>query len=387
MPSELSAVLKRVLISAVAMVVSTLVGLLLHHVVFAFLDEDQAGGGGGAGGGGPLGRLQAGAKGRELASCAVDPDQIEETLDHVGGLSQIKEEIRAHILLPLRHPAVFFGDAPELHPSRGFLFYGPPGTGKTMLARAIAKEANVPFLALGLAALEQKYYGESSKMVRAAFAHARRVQPCVLFFDEVDGLCRRRSDQDQACVYGLKTELLSALDGLSSGAGGRPAEAVVAIACTNCVASLDAALLRRLPRRFEVGLPSLDERADILRKRGLSKPLARLAASRTEGKSGSDLAELVRRANGFRLRDQCADAAFVARLETADSAADVADVLLPLEKAHVEEALAASASTSTTSKPERPEASLRVQTKELSTEANEEIASGEPISEGEAPPP
>ena len=130
-----------------------------------------------------------------------------------------------------------------------------------MLARALAAEARVPLLALTAAVLENKWWGESAKLLQAAFQLAKtELQPCIVFFDEVDGLGgRARSEHDQACVYSFKTELLRNLDALDG-------EAVMVLACTNCVHALDPALRRRLPTVVHVGKPDAAARRDILKR-------------------------------------------------------------------------------------------------------------------------
>ena len=192
---------------------------------------------------------------KDVQACIVDPKLIEERLDAIGGLEHVKANIKMHVLLPLKYPKIFFGNN-VLNPCKGILLHGPPGTGKTMLVKAIAKESNVPFISLGLATIENKYFGESSKMLTAAFKYAQKIQPCIIFFDEIDGIMRKRSDMDQSCVYGLKTEMLALIDGMHS----RKQDAVVIIGCTNHMKQLDAAILRRLNRSFEIRLPNVAAR-------------------------------------------------------------------------------------------------------------------------------
>lgn len=196
-----------------------------------------------------------------VRACVAQPS--EERLDDVGGLEAAKAQLRRHVLLPLRNPGVFFSGVRALRPPKGVLLHGPPGTGKTMLARALAAESGASLIALTAATLENKWWGESAKIVQTAFALARtELQPCILFFDEIDGLGRARSEMDASHVYGLKTELLRNLDGAETANDA----AMVTLACTNCVAALDPALRRRLPCVIEVSLPDEAARLDILRK-------------------------------------------------------------------------------------------------------------------------
>lgn len=214
-----------------------------------------------------------------------------ETLDSIGGLRAVKEKLRRTVLLPLRFPRLY-AEQPMLRAPRGTLLCGPPGTGKTMLARALAVEANVPFMALHPAALENKWWGESPKILAAAFEEASKAAPSIMFFDEIDGIGRVRSEQDQSCVYSFKCELLRHMDGIQK------LDAPIAIlACTNCKASLDPALQRRFGQEIRIPLPDEEARLDILRKltrheaAASTKVLRRVAAA-TAGKSGSDLASL-----------------------------------------------------------------------------------------------
>lgn len=209
-------------------------------------------------------------------------------LADVGGLADAKEKLRRWVLLPLRHPTVFYGSARALRPAAGVLLHGPPGTGKTMLVRSLAAECGVPLIALHAAALESKWWGESPKLLAAVFALARtEIAPCIVFFDEVDGLGRARSEGDQSCVYSLKCELLRNMDGLQDST----AASVIVIGCTNCPQRLDPALRRRFQRDIHIGLPTRDDRLEILRRLEPRGPLRRVAAA-TEGMSGADLAGL-----------------------------------------------------------------------------------------------
>ena len=240
----------------------------------------------------------------QVAQQLVEPEAIHDRMDDIGGLTNIKADIRTQVLLPLKHPEVFFSSAHSIRPPRGILLHGPPGTGKTMLARAIAGEACVPFFALTLGTLESKWYGDSSKLLAATFGLAQKLQPCVLFFDEIDGMIRKRSELDQNHVYAFKTEFLMHMDGITK----RIDEAVIVIGCTNCATSLDPAVKRRFPQQYKIELPTRAELSDILtlhmqRENSLStQAIADVLNHTRDGRSGSDMAELVRAAWAVQLR-------------------------------------------------------------------------------------
>jgi cell division protease FtsH len=181
---------------------------------------------------------------------------------------------------------------------RGVLLYGPPGTGKTMLARAVACEADVPFIASSGAEFIEKYVGVGSRRVRELFSQARKHGRAVVFIDEFDALGKARgganSHEEREQTL---NQLLVELDGFSSTDG------VVVIAATNRLDILDPAVLRpgRFTRKIHVGLPDVAGRKEILAVHARGKPMAADAdlegiARKTYGFSGAQLADLLNEA-------------------------------------------------------------------------------------------
>jgi len=189
---------------------------------------------------------------------------------------------------------------------RGVLMLGPPGTGKTLLARAVAGEADVPFLALTGSSFVEMFVGVGAARVRDLFAAARKRAPAIIFIDEIDAIGGRRggalvsNDEREQTL----NQLLFEMDGFD------PATGVVVLAATNRPETLDAALLRpgRFDRQVEIPLPNLSERAAILgvhtRTRRLEADVDLEAVARgTPGFSGADLANLVNEAAIVAVRD------------------------------------------------------------------------------------
>lgn len=207
-------------------------------------------------------------------------------IDSIGGLKGVKEELLHHVITPLRNSDVFFYSS-KTRPPRGILFDGPPGTGKTMLAKSVAAEAGVPLILMSLSSIENKYVGESQKLLSSVFSLSKKLQPCIIFIDEIDSIVRQRSMMDQSHDYGLKTTLLQLMDG----AGKDDSDAVIVIAATNNSRFLDEAIRRRLPRKYTIDYPSPTGRKEILDllTKEENKKYPNWLINKTKGKSGSDL--------------------------------------------------------------------------------------------------
>ncbi|CAN5756344.1 CDC48 family AAA ATPase [soil metagenome] len=226
------------------------------------------------------------------------------TWDDVGGLDEAKHELRDGIQLPLRHPQSF--ERIGIRPAKGFLLFGPPGTGKTMLAKAVAREAEANFIAVKSSDLLSKWYGESERQISRLFQRARQVAPTVIFIDEIDSLApiRGGGGGEPAVTERVVNTLLAEMDGLEELRG------VVVIGASNRPALLDPALLR--PGRFDdlvyVPVPEEVGRQHILRIHTRGMPLADDVdlddiARRTDGYTGADLEDVVRRAGLQALRE------------------------------------------------------------------------------------
>lgn len=224
--------------------------------------------------------------------------------DEIGGLEDAKRELREGVELPLRHPEAF--RRMGIRPAKGFLLFGPPGTGKTLLAKAVAREAESNFIATKSSDLLSKWYGESEQQVSRLFARARQVAPAVIFIDEIESLAPQRGGGlgEPAVTERVVNTLLAEMDGLEELQG------VVVIGATNRPTLLDPALLR--PGRFDelvyVTVPERDARVHVLRIHTSEMPLVddvelETLADRTQGYTGADLEDLVRRAGLQALRD------------------------------------------------------------------------------------
>ena len=223
---------------------------------------------------------------------ANDRDRTVITFADVGGMEDVKEQIRLKIIHPFQHPELYAAYGKRA--GGGVLLYGAPGCGKTHIARATAGELGSSFLWIGLEDVLSMVFAESEQNLHELFEQARRSAPCVVFFDEVDALGARRSDLRSSPGRNLINQFLAELDGVAA-----ENEGILFLAATNAPWHVDDAFRR--PGRFDrvvfVPPPDRDARREILRIHLQGRlqeeiDLNRLAA-RTAGYSGADLQSLV----------------------------------------------------------------------------------------------
>ena len=268
--------------------------ILIIIAVFMFFMRQMQGGGGGRGNPMSFGKSKA-----KLLS----EDQIKTTFADVVGVDEAKEEVQELVEF-LRDPGKFqrLGG----HIPRGVLMVGQPGTGKTLLAKAIAGEAKVPFFSISGSDFVEMFVGVGASRVRDMFEQAKKQAPCIIFIDEIDAVGRHRGaglggghDEREQTL----NQLLVEMDGFEASDG------VIVIAATNRPDVLDPALLRpgRFDRQVVVGLPDIRGREQILKVHMRNVPLSEdvdpsIIARGTPGFSGADLENLVNEAALFGAR-------------------------------------------------------------------------------------
>ncbi|MFN3268683.1 MAG: AAA family ATPase, partial [Zestosphaera sp.] len=217
------------------------------------------------------------------------------TYEDVGGMKEVVERVRELIELPLKHPELF--RKLGIEPPKGVLLYGPPGVGKTLLAKAVATEADAYFVAINGPEIMSKYYGESEQRLREIFEEARKNAPAIIFIDEIDSIAPKREEVIGEVEKRVVAQLLTLMDGLE-GRGD-----VIVIGATNRIEAVDPALRRpgRFDREIEIPMPNKQERLEILQIHTRNVPLAEdvnLAklSEITHGFTGADLAALVKEA-------------------------------------------------------------------------------------------
>ncbi|KAK7112183.1 hypothetical protein V1264_011672 [Littorina saxatilis] len=230
-----------------------------------------------------------------IASNLVDPQTMKISWDSIGGLEDVIQDIKETVILPFKR-ADLFKHSSLLQPPKGVLLHGPPGCGKTMIAKATAKAAGARFLNLQVSSLVDKWYGESQKRAEAVFSLAIKLQPTIIFIDEIDSFLRSRTSSDHEATAMIKTQFMSFWDGLMTD----PECKVMVMGATNRPQDVDAAILRRMPSMFHIGVPGAAQRKSILRlilckERVTSLNYDKLAEL-SDGFSGSDLREVCRAA-------------------------------------------------------------------------------------------
>jgi cell division protease FtsH len=268
--------------------------ILIIIAVFMFFMRQMQGGAGGKGGPMSFGKSKAKLMGE---------DQIKTTFADVAGVDEAKEDVKELVDF-LREPGKFQKLGGRI--PRGVLMVGQPGTGKTLLAKAIAGEAKVPFFSISGSDFVEMFVGVGASRVRDMFEQAKKQSPCIIFIDEIDAVGRHRGaglggghDEREQTL----NQLLVEMDGFDGGEG------VIVIAATNRPDVLDPALLRpgRFDRQVVVGLPDIRGREQILKVHMRKVPLGdkvdpSVIARGTPGFSGADLANLVNEAALFAAR-------------------------------------------------------------------------------------
>ena len=242
----------------------------------------------------------------------VDPSAIREVFvevpnvswQDVGGLDTVKQELQEAVVWPLKFTEIF--RATKTRPPKGILLYGKPGTGKTLIAKALATESEVNFIAVKGPELINQYIGESERSVREVFKKARQAAPTILFLDEIDSLVPKRGQEASGArvTERVISQLLTEMDGIEELQG------VLVLAATNRLDLIEPALLRsgRFDLVLEIPRPDRKAREIIFAIHTKQKPLAAdvdisVLAEKTEGITGADIAFICKRASMLTIRE------------------------------------------------------------------------------------
>ncbi len=242
---------------------------------------------------------------REITPTAMREVYIESPnipWDEVGGLEEVKQNLKEAVEWPLKNPERF--TRLGINAPKGILLHGPPGCGKTLLARAVATESEANFISVRGPEIFSKWVGESEKAIREIFRKARMAAPSIIFFDEFDALVPQRgSAADSRVTERVISQLLTEIDGLIS------LQNVVVLSATNRPDIIDPAVLRpgRFDRRVYVPPPDMEARLRILEIKTKEMPLEEnvsleALARRMDGYSGADIDSVVREAGLYALR-------------------------------------------------------------------------------------
>lgn len=242
----------------------------------------------------------------------VEPSAIREVFvevpdvkwEDVGGLTEIKDALKEAVEWPLKYAGLF--RKANTNPPKGIILYGRPGTGKTYLAKAVASESGVNFISVKGPQIMSKYIGESEKGVRELFKKAKQAAPTILFLDEIDSICPRRSSDNSGSnvTDRVISQFLTEMDGIEDLKG------VVVLAATNRIDLIDPALLRsgRFDLMFEMPVPDETTREKIFEIHTRNKPLQKgvnlkKLAKETDGMVGADIEFICRKASVIAIRE------------------------------------------------------------------------------------
>lgn len=253
-----------------------------------------------------------------------DPERFGASFADVGGMEELKEEIRLKITYPLQYPDLY--KAYGRRTGGGILIYGPPGCGKTLLLRAVAGEVPCNFLSVGLHEIFDPYFGSTERNLHQIFETARANAPCVLVFDDLDSLAQDRRSIRESQLRNLVNQFLHEMDGIRS-----DNQRILVIGATNQPWSLDPAFRR--PGRFDqaIFVPPPDEpaRAQIIALLAKDKPISNLdveaLVAATKGFSGADLKWVF---------DRAAELALSAAIHSGHPVPITMDLLLGVANSH-----------------------------------------------------
>lgn len=227
------------------------------------------------------------------------------SFDDVVGLHEVKKAVREKIIEPRKHPELY--DKYKIERGGGILMYGPPGTGKTMIAKAIAHEAEAEFFSLRCSDLVSRYFGGTEQNLGALFTAARSKKNALIFFDEFDAIAANRDKNNSTVMRRVVPELLTQLQGVNDD-NNKNGSSLLIVAATNVPWMLDNAFMRpgRFDERIYVGLPDEDARRGIIERNLRGIPCREaidyaFLVEHTNGFNCADIVQLVKKAKTFPL--------------------------------------------------------------------------------------